>query len=254
MVDGQAYYLNDTDQYAKPGTTAHANRLGLTPANGKIMQIKPAKNCGEESQTLYTITLTDDGQAQIGITRRYFGSAYNAKKHYFAELPPEERRRYFQQIVSSVAQGARPVGDLVTQFDSYPGIEQFSVTVDHYAVVDGKYFYFDLPFRPSMFPAGSDARVLPLFIGSDFESRIATEISLPPEFSRLVIAPSDKKLRAADAGSVRVKTSSQPGKFLITQDMEINPAIIPPDEYPALLNVESTLGEKSGRTFLLEKK
>jgi hypothetical protein len=95
--------------------------------------------------------------------------------------------------------------------------------------------------------------VLPLFIGSDFESRITTEISLPKEFTRLVIAPSDKKLRAADAGSVRVKTSSQKGKFLMTQDMDINPAIIPPDEYPALLKVESTLGEKSGSTFLLEK-
>ena len=136
MVDGQPYYLNDTDQYSQPGTTAHAGRLGMVLASRSIEEIKPAKNCEDHSDTVYTVMLAKDGQAQIGVTRRYFGNEYNAKNHYFSELPPEERRRYFQEVVSAVAQGARPAGDLATKFDRYPGIEQYSVTVDHFAVVD----------------------------------------------------------------------------------------------------------------------
>ncbi|HZI32977.1 MAG TPA: hypothetical protein VFF11_11595, partial [Candidatus Binatia bacterium] len=253
MVNGQPYYLNDTDQYAKLGTTAHANRLGLALADRDLMQIKPAKNCEEKSETLYTLKLTNDGRAQVGITRRYFGSTYNARKRYFAELPPEQRRRYYQEIVSAVAQGARPDGDLITKFDGYPGIEQFSVTVDHYAVADGDYYYFDLPFGLSLFPAGSDTRTLPLFVAQDSQSQFHTEITLPKDFTRLVIAPADKKLKADGAGSARVTTSNKDGKFDITQDLKITPAIVSPDEYPTLQQTEAALREKDSRVFLLER-
>lgn len=252
MLDGQPYYFNDTDEYSEPGTTSHAGRLGLALAGRVIEEIKPAKNCDEKSETSYTINLTKDGQAQIGITRRYFGSDYNGKNRYFSELPPEERRRYYQEIVSGVAQGARPVGDLVTRFDTYPGIEQYSVTVDHYAVADGKYLYFDLPFIPSLFPIGADTRVLPLFIDYASRNRIDTEITLPPEFQKLVIAPSGRKLKAAGGGEARVTVAEAGGKFDLTQELETTPAIIPPGDYSKLLEAESSLREKSARAFLLE--
>jgi hypothetical protein len=252
-VDGEAYYLNDTDQYAKLGTTAHANRLGITLADGALMKIQPAKNCEDKSETLYTLSLADDGRARIGITRRYFGSAYNARKRYFAELPPEQRRRYYQEIVSAVSQAAKPDGDLITRFEGYPGSEQFTVTVDHYAVADGKYYYFDLPFNLSLFPAGSDTRELPLFVSQESRSRFRTEITLPKAFTRLVIAPADKTLTAAGAGSAKVMTRNKDGKFEITQDLSITPAIVSPKEYPTLQQTEATLRQKASRVFLLQR-
>ena len=84
------------------------------------------------------------------MTRHYYGDYYADKNRYFSELPPEERRRYFQDVVSDVSQGARPVGDSITNFTNYPGVEQFTVDVDNYSVVDGKYLYFDLPYTPSL--------------------------------------------------------------------------------------------------------
>ena len=251
VLDGQAYYLNDTDQYAQPGTTAHAGRLALALATRAVEEIKPAKNCRETSETLYTLALANDGQAQIGVTRRYFGTGFNGKNRYFSELPPEERRRYYQEVVSSVAQGARPAGELITKFDSYPGIEEFHVTVDHYAVADGKYLYFDLPFTLSLFPAGTDTRELPLFIAYASRSRVCTEITLPPEFRRMVIAPPGKKMSAA-GGTARVTATEASGKFLLTHELETIPAIVAPAEYPTLLKTESALREKSARAFLLQ--
>jgi len=252
IVDGQPYYLNDTDQYSQPGTTAHAGRLAVVLASRAIEEIKPAKNCDEKSETSYTVALANNGQAQISITRRYFGSAYNGKNRYFSELPPEERRRYYQEVVTSVAQGARPAGDLITKFDTYPGIEQFSVTVDHYAVVDGKYLYFDLPFMPSLFPLGADTRVLPLFIDYASQNLTSTEITLPPEFQRLVIAPLGKKLQAAGGGTAQVTVAVADGKFNLTQKLETTPSIIAPEDYAKLLQAESALREKSSRAFLLQ--
>ncbi len=187
------------------------------------------------------------------MTRHYFGSAFNERNRYFSELPPEERRRYYQEVVSSVAQGARPAGELVTKFDAYPGVEQFSVTIDNDAVVDGKYLYFDLPFTPSLFPAGADARVLPLFISYASRSRISTEITLPPGFRRTVITPAAEKLQAANGGTAWVTTSLKDGKYRITHELETTPAIIAPADYPAMLRTESALSEKSARAFLLEQ-
>ncbi|MES1180735.1 MAG: hypothetical protein ABUL66_02610, partial [Verrucomicrobiota bacterium] len=213
-----------------------------------------AKDCANKSDTFYSLTLGDDGKARVGIRRQYYGAAYNAKNRFFSELPPEEKNRYFQEIVSSVAQGARPVGGLTTKFDGYPGTEEFTVEIDHYCVVDGKNFYFDLPFTPSMFAAGADQRALPLFLPGLSDNTVRAEIQLPSAFQQLVIAPGDENLTLPDgAGGVQVTRTTAPGQYSIAYQLETAPAIISADDYPSVLKLESTLGRKSSRVFLLEK-
>jgi hypothetical protein len=169
-------------------------------------------------------------------------------------LPPEERERYFQQTVSGLAQGARAVGDLTTRFDTYPGVEQFTADVDNYSVLDGNYFYFDLPFNPSLFPAGADRRALPLFISRPSDYAVRTEIDLPPGFRHVVMAPGSETLDAPDgSGKAEITSTDSGGKWAITHEFKTAPAIIPPLDYAALLKVESVLGQKSGKVFLLEK-
>jgi transglutaminase-like putative cysteine protease len=254
VVDGETYYLNDTDQYSQLGTTSHDGRLGIVLASQAREVIQAAKGCQEKTETAYTLSVADDGKAQIGVARHYYGANYNQKNRYFSELPPEERKRYYQEVVSHMAQGARPVSDLTTKFDTYPGVEKFTVEIDNYSVVDGKYLYFDLPFTPSLFPPGADHRVLPLFISRGNESTIRTEIQLPPGFRRIVIAPNSGKLDApAGSGRARITSKSEAGKCVITQEFDTEPAIISPKDYPALLKVESALGKKSSKVFLLEE-
>ena len=253
VEDGDTIYLNDTDQYSHLGSTAHDGKLGITLANLACKEIKAAKGCANESKISYHLTLTDDGKAQIGVRHSYYGTHFGGKNRYFAELPPEEHRRYFQEIVSQVAQGARPVGDLTTHFDTYPGTEEFTVEVDNYAVVDGKYSYFDLPFAPSLFPAGADRRSLPLFLSSGGKTTIRAEIDLPPGFRRTVIAPKNERL-ATPGGTARITSANRAGgQCVITDELETIPAVISPKDYPKMLKAESTLRQKSARVFLLER-
>src|SRR5262249_49357972 len=116
-VESNDYYLNDTDQYARLGSTSFEGRLGIVLADQSFEVVKAAKNCEDKHETVYRLALSDNGKTQVRISRRYYGTEYNGKHRFFAELPPEERRRYFQEIVSGVAQGARPVGDLATDFN-----------------------------------------------------------------------------------------------------------------------------------------
>ncbi|HZR19702.1 MAG TPA: DUF3857 domain-containing protein [Verrucomicrobiae bacterium] len=252
-VEGDAYYLNDTDQYARMGTTAHDGRLGIVLASQTPETIHAVKGCGDKTETVYSLSLADNGKTQLAISRHYFGTEYNAKRRFFSELPPEERRRYFQEIVSGVTQGAQPTSDLVTQFETYPGLEQFSVQIDNYAVVDGKYLYFDLPFTPSFLPLGSDHRTLPLFLSRHQENTIRTEIELPSNYKQIVIAPSGSELTVPDGGGkARTLAKNEAGKFVLTHDFDLEPAIIDPKDYSQLLKIESALGQKASRVFLLQ--
>jgi len=253
-ADGETYYLNDTDQYARLGSTSFDGRLALIPSSGSIETIKAARNCADKVETTYTLSLSDNGKTRLGMTRHFYGTHYDGKNRYFSELPPEERRRYFQEIVSGIAQGARPIGDLVTKFDTYPGLEQYTVEMDNYAVADGKYLYFDLPFTPSLFASGADHRTLPLFLAGTDRSVIRTEIQLPPGFKQVVIEPKTETLKPPGGGGIAHISGKNSGdKCVFTHDIEASSALVQPKDYPAMLKVQAELAKKSSRVFLLEK-
>lgn len=251
-VGDETFYLNDTDQYARLGTTSADDKLGVTLASQAVETIHAAADCRNKIETTYAVSLADNGQARITITHDYYGENYNEKNQYFSELPPEERNRYYQKIVSDVAQGARPVGDLTTRFDTYPGHEEFTVDIDNYAVVDGKYFYFDSPARPALFPAGADQRALPLYLPQGMAGTVRTEISLPPGFRQTVIEPRSELLTIPGGSTANIMRQDAAGQCVITDQFQILPSIISPEDYPALQKVQFTLGEKSSRLFLLE--
>jgi transglutaminase-like putative cysteine protease len=251
VADGETYYLNDTDQYAKLGTTGFDGKEGIVLSTQAPEIIHAASQCEDKAETDYTLSISDSGKTRIGVTRHYYGDYFAGKNRYFSELPPEERRRYYQDIVSGIAQGARPVGDLETRFDTYPGVEHFTVDVDNYGVVDGKYLYFDLPFSGSLFTVGADHRTLPLFLQRTDRNSIHTEIDLPQEFRREIIAPQSQDLEVPDGGgSARIISTETPGKCFVTDQFDTTPAIVEPQDYPGVLKVESTLERKSSKVFL----
>ena len=250
-LEGETYYLNDTDQYAKLGATSYDGEEALVLPAPSPEIIRAAKGCEDRAETDYTLSISNGGQTRISVARHYYGEYYGGKNRYFSELPPEERRRYYQEIVSQVAQGARPVGDLKTQFDRYPGLEQFTVEVDNYSVVDGKYLYFDLPFTPTLLTVGADRRTLPLYLARADRNTIRTEIELPPGFRHEVIAPQSRNLEVPDGGgTARIISAQTPGQCVITDEFDTSPAIIQPQDYGAVLKVESALERKSSKVFL----
>ncbi len=253
-LDGENYYLNDTDQYAQLGSTSCDDALGLALSTGAWQVIHAAKNCEDATRTDYTLLLDDSGRTLLEVSRWYYGENYSDMNKYFSELPPEERNRYFQEAVSTVAQGAQAVGNLTTTFDTYPGLEQFSVIIDNYGIADGKYFYFNLPSTPPLLPAGADQRALPLLISQANKNTIRLAVDLPPDFPRTLIAPKSANFNVAGAETARMTTRETPGGYVVTDEFDTAPAIISPADYQALLKVDAALGRKSSKVFLLEQK
>jgi transglutaminase-like putative cysteine protease len=253
-LDGTNYYLNDTDQYSQLGSTPNDGNLGIILASRTLTPIHAAKGCENETRTDYTLVLDDNGRTLLNISRWYYGENYNEKHRFFASLRPEQRNRYFQEAVSAVAQGARPMGHLTTDFDTYPGHEQFMVAINDYGVPTGKYFYFDLPFTPSLIGPGADQRTLPLYISQGSKNIVRTEVDLPPGFQGVLVAPKNADFSVADSEEAHVKIKNTFNDYLVTDELQTAPAIISPDAYQTMLKVESDLSRQSSKMFLLEQK
>jgi len=252
-VDGEDYYLNDTDQYARLGATGHDGYLGINLTDQGSVVINAARGDENRLAVDYRMQVDDTGRVRLRIRREYSGEEFGEKNKFFSELPPEERKRYFQEAVSGVAQGARPVGDLATRFDAYPGVEEFTVDIDNYAVVDGKYLYFDLPYSLSLFPTHTDRHTLPLLIRKALVESVHAEVELPAGFRHVVIAPRSQDLAApSGAGAVHVSAKVAGGDWSVTQELEARPALVAPEDYSKLLSLESLLENESSRLLLLE--
>ena len=168
-LDGDDYYLNDTDQYSELGTTAFDDKLGIALASQKMETIKAAKNCGNKTETDYAISLADDGKARIKISTHFYGEDYNQRASIFRRTAAGGTQPLFSgsRFARRPGRAGRRRFDDQIRHLSRPG--EFTVDVDDYSVTDGKYFYFDLPFTPSFFSAGADQRSLPMFISDGRE-------------------------------------------------------------------------------------
>lgn len=254
-------YLNDTNQYAVLGATPADGHLALSLAQDKTETISVTQDKRDLREYEYRLILTGQGDARIAVTRKNYGGSFASRHKKFAEMPPEERDRYYQELVAEISQAAVADSNLVTDFDSYPGVESFSVEVERYAVRDGDFLYFELPTSlRNLFALRSDTREWPFHRGSDHRFRVRTVVELPEEFSDVVLVPEQKEwLLPADGGTVRVSverrdhSSDGPALLIFIHEIKLNPFILEAERYPDLLRIEKQLTHAQARTVLLAR-
>jgi len=265
-LDGKDVYLNDTDEYAALGATAHDGCYGLGLDAGKLLTIKARPGMRDRSDTDFDVTVQANGDAVIRKRTNYYGAGYAEARKRFAEMLPEERRRYFMEAVAQISQAATAEGELETAFDSYPGVEQFTVRVPRYAVPSGGYLYFTMPASlQDLFGFRSETRDNPIFWSAPRRIAIRTTLTLPQEFATLVLQPAEIEWKAPQsAGVVRVlatrreeaataQAAPSGGKgacCVIEQTMNLLPAMIPAMDYDELLHIQSLMNHPSARTVL----
>ncbi len=255
-------YLNDTNQYAMLGTTPADGHLALSLTQGEPQIISIAQDKKNLRQYEYRLTLTEQGDARIAVTRKNYGDLFAGRHKMFAEMPPEERNRYYQELVAEVAQAAVADSNLVTDFNSYPGVESFSVRVPRYAVRDSDFLYFELPGSLGhLFNLRSDSHENPFYRDVDYSLRISTIVELPAGFSDVVLAPAQEKwLLPAGGGTVQVSVSRRDRRpdgtpvLTITHDVDLNPFILDAEGYPDLVEIEKRLTHVRARTILAARK
>ena len=100
----------------------------------------------------------------------------------------------------------------------------------------------------------ADQRTLPLFIADENEMITRAVIGLPAGYRPTDILPASESFSTPGGSQVKITRTSKGDECVITDDFTTVPAIVTAQNYPKLLDIQSALGEKSEKTFLLEKK
>ena len=139
-------YLNDTSQYAEPGTFNHADRIGLSLKSSRIESLRSALKHENHLERLVKIDIRADGSADIKVTDKTYGSYFESANRRYAELTPELRKRHFNELVSHISRAAKITGVPETDFNAYPGEVSYSLHCPGFVAFSGEYGEFDLPF------------------------------------------------------------------------------------------------------------
>ena len=255
LPDGRVLYLNDGNQYSDPGASAFEDMACLTLPDGTFGKITPDHPTIEERQ--YTLGIQSNGLVHITCEETLYGTRFGAENQRFAEMRPEDRRRYHQELIAALSQSARPDGELLADFSSYPGRIQFSIHVPDYAISAGDYLYFSLPETQSrLFRLRTAARDNPLFLRSPVRRHMRTRVDLPPGH-RVESAPEQLQRSAVAGAPISVGITSEPvtqgrQQTLITDTrMDAEPALIAAACYEELRQLDARMESYQNETVVL---
>ena len=262
MLGKQVIYLNDTNQYAKLGTTPSEGMISLALNSGLISKITINKELENRTDFAFTIRLSKDGKAVITRKRSFFGAAYTYWNKKYSEFSKVEKDRHFQELISSISQSAKKKDSLVTDFSKYPGTEIFSVTVNNYAISDQNYLYLKLPGSlKQVLGLHSDVRKNPYMIWNANKMTRTYLLNLPKLYAKKIpIAPISNVWKLpSNGGSIAIvndrdffHASKKPVLF-INQDINITPALVLQDKFENLQLIAEKISNKKVQTVLMEK-
>jgi len=251
----QTVYLNETDQYSAPGCTPF-NGKTMLDLTGTVSTIYLPQNKKEKSMVEFTISLNENGDAHLTAKRSYYGMEFASKNKLYSELPPEELRRHFMELTASISQSAEAVGELKTDFSAYPGTREFTVDIPRFAVRSGKYLYVTLPLgMSSPIRLRSDNRNQAIYFSSPTDKKVIYNITLPAGTKNIDLLPPEIDWQGpSNIGSIQYsqKIDETNHHITLTQKVNFNPAVVRPESYPTLLQINRRLKHPSTRTILIE--
>ena len=254
-------YLNDSNQYSKAGATYHSGKPALVLDSGKIEEITPLPGMENKTELTFDIKLDSHGNAEIKETHLYCGVKYGEFHKRFAEMLPEKLKRYYQEALAEISQSAKPLGNLVTDFNSYPGIEQICASVPDFAVRENNFMYLKLPgdILGNIIKVSVENRHLPYYKNRTVNRVLNYNISLPENIRDVKICPSSFEW-TAPSGSGYIKLDSKiglddkQGKILgISCEIKLSPMYLNQDEYKELLEINRKLSHPEMQVILLEE-
>ena len=259
-IDNHVIYLNDTDQYASIGTTQYQGRNALLLPDATFERILPQSQHHESNLIEnYTIALAPSGAATITKTCEYYGMTHASFKKKIAEMPPEKRKRYHQQLIAQLSQAAESLSEYIYDIQNYPAKETFSVKVNPYAVRDRNYAYLEVPgFSQGLAGVRKDKRFHSLYRPYFSQKEVNVEILIPHNFYSIIV-PKDLHLKISQNSLVSMQTikdfSSLTHKLSVKQHINIAPVLIDPKDYDDdLLDIHNHLNHMESRMILFEIK
>ena len=252
LEEGSGVYLNDTDQYAALGATPHEGKMSIAVPGGRLDEIRPA--LATFTRNRIEMGVNENGAAVFQVEKLLWGNEYGKQKKFFAELTPEKKRRYYQELVGVFSRSAEAVGELTSDFSGYPGRIEFALNIPDYAVPAGEYLYFFQAAAPPVFKLSSDDRISPLYLKKREHTDSEINIELPPGFAVDYLPQAIQRTDAAGVAlNIDFKFQAEPGRITIRGSQSLDPSIVQPSRYRELLDLYRVMIDRKFKLFLLRR-
>ena len=264
--DGVAWWFNDQNQYAdiRAASVEHCHALTL---DGKVSRISVLPQYSSQRMITYDIGIQDDGTATLNMTSIISGTNFGAQAKYYQELTPEYRRRDYLALLKNLSQRAVASSELTTEFSKYPGRISFGCKIPQFAVVDGDFLYCRLPVEvfKAMPMKLQENRQMPFEYGGFDNVTLTVNITLPPTFRKVVMAPESYEWLApegnaypvadgaASAGKYQISAVHGDGTLTLVYHAELVPEVVFPEKFAPYEALSKKLSHAAVNTLLLSR-
>jgi len=249
-------YLNDTNQYAKLGTVASADRVALDINNGKLVAIKAAGVLQSATLVHYDIAVKSDCSASVKVVESFRGIEYQSFKQKFSEMLPEEKSRYFEELLFALDKNAVMTGEPVINFDEYPGQLEYTLEIPGFAVGGKEYLQFKLPgfdaFAANVRTA-STMRKTPYLRGSFSLDELEYRISIPAGYEAVRTMPAVRESGAFGTAAFYQYFNIGDKSLAIDYGLTLPVEVVSQENYLKLVNLQRELTRLSGCSIILKQ-
>ncbi|MGN0845504.1 MAG: DUF3857 domain-containing protein [Kiritimatiellia bacterium] len=239
--DGKTYLLEGTSQYAPISLNAFEGFPYLEIAPGSD---SPLWNVADPEppdftdlgsswkDAQYDISMEADGSAKIVMQIHFGGSSAESFRSSYVRMVPEERSRYEQRLVKSIAQSAQVIEPVSAQYGPEgPFTLSVTVLVPDYAVRHNQSLDAEIPGDTfGLYPL-PELRIFPFFRSSFLRQR-ATWIFHPPKNYAPALVPDSLSFSTHGASYARIVKPLPDGAIQIGVTSFLTPGSFPPEQYP----------------------
>ena len=179
------YFIGTENEYAPLGATIYDGSHYLDPATGAFGVVtKSAADLAAASTVEMTVTVRENGAADVDMLETQFGPGVGTFRKDYAELLAEERSRHFQTLLGNLAQAATATRELETDVTGYPARLSFSAYIPDFATVSGDAITLTVPafYRP-LFSLTGAVRTTPLLAGATEKSVTKVTVVFPEGYT-----------------------------------------------------------------------
>ena len=190
--DGHVFWVAGENEYTPPETTSREGDDIYDPARDAFgtVDVPLASPWRGHTDSRCRITVRENGAADFDITNLTYGAGVGGFRKRFAEMLPEMRSRFFQQLVGKLSENATATSALTTDTTGYPASLSFSAYVADFAVIQGDALTLTIPdFSGNLFSVGGPPRKSPLAVMGKSEEVDVYDIILPAGYTKIEHLP-----------------------------------------------------------------
>ena len=198
----EVVYIAFENEWTPIGAATYDGSTFFNPADNTFCTITGMAAYSGWTSYSNKMKINPDGSVDMTVESKVAGTAVGAFRKQFEEMLPDDRKRHYQTILSSLSSAATSTAPLVTDTTNYPAVKSFSCHVPDYATVDGDAITVAIPdFDAQIFPLSEPARFNPIGVPAHGRATIVYSFEFPEGYTVPECLPSPYRFSDPETGT-----------------------------------------------------